>query len=284
MKTICSEKKPEPVPSRRGKVILLAAIVLMIGCISVPTAFAAEYDVSGLLSDGKIIKKPCTATSEDKSAVMVDYQGMTEKAASDLRDEPPNIMATEDAVNELIEAGITEKAENVESENLDKSEASKESDDSDSDDSDSDDSDSDGSDSDEEGSSDDSELLAAPLSSITISSPFGPRWGRMHEGIDFAHTEGGEIMAADDGMVSFSGYNGGYGNFIKLNHGEGVQTCYAHCSSLLVNEGQKVKRGEVIALVGSTGNSTGPHLHFEVIVNDSHVNPAEYTELDNHVN
>ena len=87
----------------------------------------------------------------------------------------------------------------------------------------------------------------------------------MHSGTDFALAQGSDIYAADGGTVYFAGNCGGYGNLVKIDHGNGMQTYYAHCSSILVSQGQKVRRGERIALVGSTGNSTGPHLHFEVI-------------------
>ena len=78
-------------------------------------------------------------------------------------------------------------------------------------------------------------------------------------------------------MVLVSGWNsGGYGNYVVINHGSGLTTLYAHCSSLNVSAGQSVKKGQVIAKVGSTGLSTGPHLHFEVLVNGSHTNPWAY--------
>ncbi len=97
-----------------------------------------------------------------------------------------------------------------------------------------------------------------------ISSEFGPRWGRTHTGIDIAAPSGSEIRAADTGIVSFSGQQGSYGNLVKIDHQNGYVTYYAHCSKLLAEPGQVVEKGELIALVGSTGNSTGPHCHFEV--------------------
>ena len=122
-------------------------------------------------------------------------------------------------------------------------------------------------------------ILKTPIDSVYISSEFGQRWGRLHRGIDFALAEGSAIYAADAGSVYFSGYSGGYGNIVKIDHGNGMQTYYAHCSQLLVSEGQSVQRGEQIALVGSTGNSTGPHLHFEVIINGACVNPINFLEF-----
>ena len=123
------------------------------------------------------------------------------------------------------------------------------------------------------------ETLGNPIDNIYISSGFGQRWGRLHSGIDFALAQGNSIYAADDGQVYFSGVSGGYGNLVKIDHGNGMQTYYAHCSKLLVSQGQHVSKGEKIALVGSTGNSTGPHLHFEVIINGNCVNPLDFLDL-----
>lgn len=123
------------------------------------------------------------------------------------------------------------------------------------------------------------ETLRTPVDNIYISSGFGQRWGRLHSGTDFALAQGNAIYAADDGVVYFSGTCGGYGNLVKIDHGNGMQTYYAHCSQLLVSQGQHVSRGEKIALVGSTGNSTGPHLHFEVIINGSCVDPEDFLDL-----
>lgn len=116
--------------------------------------------------------------------------------------------------------------------------------------------------------------LRMPVDDVYVSSGFGTRWGRLHRGVDLALAQGSPIYAADSGTVYFAGDGGGYGNLVKVDHGNGMQTYYAHCSSLLVTSGQKVSRGEKIALTGSTGNSTGPHLHFEVIINGKCVDPA----------
>jgi murein DD-endopeptidase MepM/ murein hydrolase activator NlpD len=98
-----------------------------------------------------------------------------------------------------------------------------------------------------------------------FSSGFGWRWGRMHKGIDIANNVGTPIVAAKDGVVSFSGWHsGGYGYLVTLNHEDGSRTLYAHNSRLLVQPGDTVSQGEQIALMGSTGRSTGPHLHFEI--------------------
>ncbi len=100
---------------------------------------------------------------------------------------------------------------------------------------------------------------------------------RQHTGIDYGSPYGANIVAAASGTVIVAGYNaGGYGNYVVINHGGGITTLYAHASSLCVSVGQSVSQGQVIAKVGSTGMSTGPHLHFEVLVNGAHTNPANY--------
>ncbi|WP_139906091.1 M23 family metallopeptidase [Clostridium thermarum] len=110
----------------------------------------------------------------------------------------------------------------------------------------------------------------------SISSNFGLRWGRMHEGIDIAANTGDPIYAAMDGKVIYSGWASGYGKMIKIQHEDNIQTIYGHCSKLRAAVGDTVKKGQLIGDVGSTGNSTGPHLHFEVIINGKPVNPYPY--------
>nr|WP_302597702.1 peptidoglycan DD-metalloendopeptidase family protein [uncultured Cellulosilyticum sp.] len=111
----------------------------------------------------------------------------------------------------------------------------------------------------------------------TISSTYGSRWGSFHYGLDFAASAGTPIYAAASGKVIYSGYNnGGYGKLIIIDHGNGYQTYYAHCSSLYVNVGDYVSQGQNIAGVGTTGNSTGNHLHFEVRIDGTPVNPYGY--------
>ncbi len=109
-----------------------------------------------------------------------------------------------------------------------------------------------------------------------ISSTFKMRWGRQHQGLDIAANTGTPIYAARAGTVTFSGTNGDYGKMIKIDHGGGVETRYAHCSALKVSSGTTVKKGQLIALVGSTGNSTGPHLHFEIRINGVAKDPQNY--------
>lgn len=110
----------------------------------------------------------------------------------------------------------------------------------------------------------------------SISSGFGMRWGRMHEGVDIAASMGSPITAALDGTVNYAGVEEGYGNTIKISHSNGIETIYGHCSSILVKSGQQIKKGEKIGLVGSTGNSTGPHVHFEVRIDGKPQNPLQY--------
>ncbi len=110
----------------------------------------------------------------------------------------------------------------------------------------------------------------------TMSSDYGWRSRGYHTGVDFAGPSGSTIVAADNGRVVFSGWYGGYGNCVIIDHGNGIETLYAHNTQNSVSVGQVVERGQKIATVGSTGNSTGPHLHFEVRVNGNHVNPWNY--------
>lgn len=113
----------------------------------------------------------------------------------------------------------------------------------------------------------------------TISSRYGVSSKirvSTHTGLDIAATTGTPIKVVADGTVTFAAYSGSYGYIVKVDHGNGVETWYGHTSKMLVKEGQAVKAGDTIALVGSTGNSTGPHLHFEVRINGEHVNPQKY--------
>ncbi len=109
-----------------------------------------------------------------------------------------------------------------------------------------------------------------------LTSPFGMRWGRMHEGIDIGAPTGTPIYAAAAGTVNYAGWEGGYGNLTLIDHGNGLATAYGHQSQLAVATGQVVTRGQVIGYVGSTGHSTGPHLHFEVRVNGAPNDPLSY--------
>lgn len=109
-----------------------------------------------------------------------------------------------------------------------------------------------------------------------VTSGFGYRWGRMHEGVDIALPEGTPLAAAADGRVILAAYTGGYGNYTCVDHGAGLSTCYAHQSSFAVSPGQSVTQGQTIGYSGNTGSSTGPHLHFEIRVNGEAVDPFGY--------
>ncbi len=124
-------------------------------------------------------------------------------------------------------------------------------------------------------------IFALPSDAPT-SSPFGWRihpllgYRRFHAGLDFAASYGSTIHAADSGTVIFAGWYGGYGKAVIISHSQGITTLYGHTSELFVSEGQSVKKGQAIASVGSTGFSTGPHLHFEVRRDGTPVDPANY--------
>ena len=109
-----------------------------------------------------------------------------------------------------------------------------------------------------------------------ITSGFGPRWGRMHQGLDVAAPTGRPITAAKSGKVIVAGWSGGYGNLVVIDHGGGLSTAYAHQSRIAVRVGAPVTQGGLIGYVGSTGHSTGPHLHFEVRVNGVARDPLPY--------
>jgi murein DD-endopeptidase MepM/ murein hydrolase activator NlpD len=109
-----------------------------------------------------------------------------------------------------------------------------------------------------------------------LTSTFGWRWGRMHEGIDLAVPSGTPVVAAASGTVIVAGWMGGYGNLVVIDHGNGIATAYGHNTSVVVGYGQSVAQGQLISYSGSTGHSTGPHVHFEVRVNGSPVDPLGY--------
>ncbi|MBS7174608.1 M23 family metallopeptidase [Massiliimalia timonensis] len=126
--------------------------------------------------------------------------------------------------------------------------------------------------------------IAAPLTSLTVTSEFGARThpitkeADFHKGTDLAAEEGDDIYAVLSGTVVESEFSEGYGNHIRLRHQDGTESFYAHCSKLLAKEGDQIKQGEVIAKVGSTGTSTGPHLHFGYLIHGKFVDPTAVLE------
>jgi len=133
---------------------------------------------------------------------------------------------------------------------------------------------------DENGQSAKSMLMKTPVDGARISSSFGRRfhpvlgYNRMHKGIDFAVPSGTPVMAAGNGTVTYSGWAGEYGNLVVLTHSNGYSTAYGHLSRLAVHNGTRVRQGQIVAYSGSTGLATGPHLHYEIRVNNGQVNPA----------
>ncbi len=122
----------------------------------------------------------------------------------------------------------------------------------------------------------DSGIFMRPVSGGTITSKYGQRSSGFHTGLDIAIANGTPIYAAASGTVKFSGKKGGYGYLVIIDHGNGYQTYYAHCSALYVSAGQTVSKGQNISAVGSTGNSTGYHVHFEIRYNGNTLNPQNY--------
>ncbi len=128
-----------------------------------------------------------------------------------------------------------------------------------------------------------SNINGIKIATLPVTGTISSRYGvsskirvSTHTGLDIATTTGTPIKVVADGTVTFAAYSGSYGYLVKVDHGNGVETWYGHTSKMIVKAGQEVKSGDTIALVGSTGNSTGPHLHFEVRINGEHVNPQKY--------
>ena len=109
-----------------------------------------------------------------------------------------------------------------------------------------------------------------------LTSGYGRRWGRLHAGIDLASGIGSPVRAAADGQVESAGWEGGYGRAVRITHSDGTVTVYGHMSALLVDSGERVEAGQLIGREGNTGHSTGPHLHFEVRVNGTPINPLPW--------
>ncbi len=125
---------------------------------------------------------------------------------------------------------------------------------------------------------------ARPVAASTFTSGFGVRsdpfrrGSAMHAGIDLAGPQGTPVYATADGVVEHAAWRGGYGNLVQISHGKAIETRYGHLSKILVSAGTPVKRGQLIALMGSTGRSTGSHLHYEVRINGRAVNPTPFIE------
>jgi murein DD-endopeptidase MepM/ murein hydrolase activator NlpD len=125
-----------------------------------------------------------------------------------------------------------------------------------------------------------------PIQEGFISSYFGSRadpftgYTAVHKGLDFAGTEGSKVSAVAAGLVTFAGERTGFGQMVEINHGNGLATRYAHNEKLLVKQGDMVRKGQDVALLGSTGHSTGPHLHFEVLKNGQQVDPLRFIGED----
>ncbi|HLN61871.1 MAG TPA: LysM peptidoglycan-binding domain-containing M23 family metallopeptidase [Symbiobacteriaceae bacterium] len=121
-----------------------------------------------------------------------------------------------------------------------------------------------------------SQTFIWPLTTGRYFSEFGDRDDGFHSGLDMSAPEGTPAVAAQAGTVVFAGWSSGYGNMVIIDHGNGVQTKYAHASALLVTVGTEVAQGQQVILIGSTGRSTGPHLHFEVVVDGVAKNPRNF--------
>ena len=132
---------------------------------------------------------------------------------------------------------------------------------------------------DQDGKSSKKTLMKTPLNGARLSSGFGNRkhpilgFTKMHRGIDFAAPIGTPIFAAGDGIIEYSGWNGAYGKYIRIKHNGTFKTAYAHLSKIYKKRGTRIKQGDIIGSLGSTGRSTGPHLHYEILINGRQVNP-----------
>ena len=132
---------------------------------------------------------------------------------------------------------------------------------------------------DEDGKSSKKTLMKTPLNGARLSSGFGNRkhpilgFTKMHKGVDFAAPIGTPIFAAGDGIIEYSGWNGAYGKYIRIKHNGTFKTAYAHLSKIYKKKGTRIKQGEIIGTLGSTGRSTGPHLHYEILVSGRQINP-----------
>jgi murein DD-endopeptidase MepM/ murein hydrolase activator NlpD len=120
------------------------------------------------------------------------------------------------------------------------------------------------------------DIWVLPLVDYTYTSAFGERWGRAHNGVDLAAPQGTPVFAMKGGTVLNARYDGGYGNVVVIDHGDGTETLYGHNSALIVTEGQQVEAGDLIARVGNTGFSFGAHVHLEIHIDGSPVDPIQW--------
>jgi murein DD-endopeptidase MepM/ murein hydrolase activator NlpD len=120
------------------------------------------------------------------------------------------------------------------------------------------------------------DVWVLPVKKYDVSSLFAPRWGTFHYGVDMANDTGTPVYAAHAGVVTRAGWYGGYGYVVEIDHGNGLITRYGHNSEVLVHVGEQVSTGQQVSRMGSTGQSTGPHCHFEVRINDKPVNPVPF--------
>ncbi|MFP8489877.1 M23 family metallopeptidase [Gracilimonas sp. Q87] len=118
--------------------------------------------------------------------------------------------------------------------------------------------------------------FSEPLGNTFVTSAFGPRWRSEHQGVDLKANLRDKIVAAESGVVVKAGTGRGYGKMVRIKHGNGYETVYAHMSKISVKEGDTVKKGQEVGRAGNTGTSTGVHLHFEIIKNGTHINPESY--------
>ncbi len=121
--------------------------------------------------------------------------------------------------------------------------------------------------------------LIVPVDGGRITSLYGPRNGDFHHGLDFGLKWGAFVLAAQKGVVTRASFSDGYGNFVEIDHGSGILTRYAHLSSYPVGVGEKIEQGQIVGSIGNTGNSSAPHLHFEVVVDGNPKDPLNYLPI-----
>lgn len=118
-----------------------------------------------------------------------------------------------------------------------------------------------------------------PLKDTYVTSEFGPRWNREHQGVDLDAGLRDKVFAAEQGVVVKAGAGRGYGKMVRIKHANGYETVYAHMNRISVREGDRIRKGDVVGQAGNTGTSSGVHLHFEIIKDGTHVNPLSYVRF-----